>query len=68
MNINNLYSTFIYDCRIRCVCGGGGGEPFMLLINVLHTNGEGVVSPSHDGDFSEIFSGTKYRFLVHYKV
>ena len=28
-----------------------------MLINVLHTNGEGVrgVSPSHGGDFSEIW-------------
>ena len=24
------------------VQGGGGGEPFMLLSNVLDTNGEGV--------------------------
>ena len=34
----------------------GWGEPFMLLRNVLDTNGEGVGVgiPSHGGDFLEI--------------
>ena len=37
--------------------GAGAGEPFMLLSNVLDTNGEGVggVSPSHGGDSLEIW-------------
>ena len=36
---------------------GGGGEPFMLLSNVLDTNGEGVGGgiPSDGGDFLEIW-------------
>ena len=30
----------VYDCSTR-----GGGKPFMLLSNVLYTNGEGVSPP-----------------------
>ena len=39
------------------VQGVGGGEPFMLLSNVLDTNGEGVGGgiPSDGGDFLEIW-------------
>ena len=56
--INNSSSQCTYDCSIR------RGEPF-LLSNVLDTKGEGV-SPSHGGDFLEIWvvnSG-----FVHYKL
>ena len=48
------YPTYQATCSIR----GGGGEPFLLLSNVLDTKGEGGegVSPSHgaDGDFLEV--------------
>ena len=46
----------------------GGGGPFMLLSNVLDTNGEGVGGgiPSHGGYFLEIWV-LKTGFWVRYK-